>query len=544
MKDILLFCKKYMKMHSRQLLIYILLCIILGFFSLATPYISGNFVDYLISGNNVHDLLQYCILYFVISLGSIFLGYISNRLYISLQTRMGFELNRDVISHIQHLPLSYIETQDTAYLNQKINNDSNALMTFSISIIQSIVINFVTILLSFGVVYVFDPLIAISLFILIPCYFIAYQILKKRLFASSFCLKEKQSEYFGKLFEQLSHIKQLKLNALCTEFIYRLNVSFERVLHSAIQYQKISYIFTGLDSILLAIAHIFLFLYGGVQVLRGELSVGQFTIISSYFGIMLTSTRYFFSLGKNVQDIMVSFKRIKETLSNVPDQTGITIIKPISKISVRNYSKYFGRKCILDSFSAEFEKGNIYAIVGANGSGKTTLINSLLGLYTSECPNSIFYNEHPIEIIDLPKAYQQSFGIVEQEPILFEDTIAFNITFGLPLRNKEMLDYYIHLLGLDSFINSLPNKLQTLISENASNISGGEKQKICLIRALMKNPDVLILDEPTSALDKESAQNLKNYLLSIKDEKIVIIVTHDSSFNNIADIVISLPNSQ
>ena len=240
MKDILLFCKKYMKMHSKQLLIYILLCIILGFFSLATPYISGNFVDYLISGNNIYDLLQYCILYFAISLGSILLGYVSNRLYISLQTRMGFELNRDVISHIQHLPLSYIEAQDTAYLNQKVNNDSNALMTFCISIIQSIVINLVTILLSFGVVYVFDPLIAISLFFLIPCYFIAYQILKKRLFARSFRFKEKQSEYFGKLFEQLSHIKQLKLNALCSEFIFRLNTSFERVLHSAIQYQKIS----------------------------------------------------------------------------------------------------------------------------------------------------------------------------------------------------------------------------------------------------------------------------------------------------------------
>lgn len=530
-------------MHSRQLLIYILLCIILGFFSLTTPYISGSFVDYLISGNNIHDLLRYCILYFSISLGSILLGYVSNRLYISLQTRMGFELNRDVISHIQRLPLSYIEAQDTAYLNQRINNDSNTLMTFCISIIQSIVINFVTILLSFAVVYLFDPFIALSLFILIPCYFVAYQMLKNRLFARSFSFKEKQSEYFGKLFEQLSHIKQLKLNALCTEFILRLNVSFERVLHSAIQYQKISYIFTGLDSILLSIAHIFLFLYGGIQVLQGKLSVGQFTIISSYFGIMLTSTRYFFSLSKNVQDIMVSFKRLEETLSKSPNQTATTIINHISKISVRNYSKFFGSKNILTSFSAEFGKGKIYVIMGPNGSGKTTLMNSLLGLYNSEYSGDILYNEHPIETIDLSTAYKQSFGIVEQEPLLFEDTIDFNITLGFPLKNKEMLDYYTHLLGVDNFINSLPNKMQTIVSENASNISGGEKQKICLIRALIKNPDVLILDEPTSALDKESAQNLKKHLLSIKEDKIIIIVTHDNSFNNIADIVISLPTS-
>jgi len=118
MKDILLFCKKYMKLHRRQLCFYILLCIILGCFSLATPYVSGNFVDYLITGNSIGSLLQYCALYFSLSLGSVLLGYISNKLFISLQTRMGFELNRDVISHIQHLPLSFIESEDTAYLNQ------------------------------------------------------------------------------------------------------------------------------------------------------------------------------------------------------------------------------------------------------------------------------------------------------------------------------------------------------------------------------------------------------------------------------------------
>lgn len=542
MKDILLFCKKYMKLHSRQLFFYILLCIVLGCFSLATPYVSGNFVDYLITGNSIGNLLQYCALYLSLSLGSVVLGYISNKLFISLQTRMGFELNRDVISHIQHLPLSFIETADTSYLNQKANNDSNALMTFCISIIQSIVINFFTILLSFLVIFSFNPLIAISLFVLIPCYFIVYQILKKKLFTSSFKFKEKQAEYFSKLFEQISHIKQLKINALCSQFVYRLNSSFDHVFHAAIEYQKISYVFTGLDSIILCIAHIFLFLYGGILVLQSKLSVGQFTIISSYFSIMLTSTRYFFSLGKNVQDIMVSFKRITEILEQAPDSFGSIELTHISKIALHNYSKRFAQKCILNSVSAEFEEDKIYVIVGPNGSGKTTLINSILGLYTNECADKIFYNEYPIEKIDLPKIYQNLLGIVEQEPLLFEDTIYFNITLGSPLKRNDMLDYYIRLLGLDSFISSLPYKMNTVVGENASNLSGGEKQKICLIRALIKDPDVLVLDEPTSALDKESAQALKDYLRTTKKGRITIIVTHDRSLNDIADVVISLPN--
>lgn len=544
MKDILIFCHKYMKRHRNKLSFYILLCITSGLFSLATPYISGNFVDYLISGNSIHDLLPYCILYFTISLGSILLGYISNRLYIILHTRMGFELNRDIISHIQHLPLSFIESQDTAYLNQRVNNDSNALMTFSISIIQSVIINLVTVILSFIVVFSFDAIIAISLFILIPCYFAVYHMTRKILFERSFRFKEQQSVFFSNLFEQLSHIKQLKINAVCTEFILRLNSSFERVLHTAIQYQKISYIFSGLDSFILTIAHVFLFIYGGMQVLNSKLSVGQFTIISSYFGIMLASTRYFFSLGKNVQDNMVAYKRIQQIMTKTPDQTGDTTINSISKISVHNLTKSFGEKCILDSFSKEFNCGKIYVIIGPNGSGKSTLINALLGLYIGECPKSVYYNDLPIESVDLSNAYQLCFGIVEQEPLLFEDTVDFNITLGSVPEDVELLEHYIDLLGLKDFIKSLPNGMQSLISEKAANISGGEKQKICLIRALLKDPSVLVLDEPTSALDKESAQKLREHLLSIKRNKIILIVTHDRSFNCIADEIITLPNMQ
>lgn len=105
-----------------------------------------------------------------------------------------------------------------------------------------------------------------------------------------------------------------------------------------------------------------------------------------------------------------------------------------------------------------------------------------------------------------------------------------------------MIDYYTNLFGLDGFINSLPNKMNTIVGENASNLSGGEKQKICLIRALIKNPNVLVLDEPTSALDRESVQAFKDYLTATKKGKITVIVTHDRSLNDIADVVISLTN--
>lgn len=215
------------------------------------------------------------------------------------------------------------------------------------------------------------------------------------------------------------------------------------------------------------------------------------------------------------------------------------LINDISSITIRNLTKWFGSKCVLNHFSKKFERGKIYTITGPNGSGKTTLINCILGLYIGEYQGCIRYNEVPIETINMADVYQNNLGIVEQEPLLFEDTIEFNLTLGCMYSFETMLPY-LELFGLDTFLYALPNGVKTVLSENANNISGGEKQKISLVRALYKNPDVLVLDEPTSALDKESSEKLVAYLTSIKKNKIILIVTHDNTFETISDEIICM----
>lgn len=531
-----------MYIHKASIIAYILLCIAVSLFSLATPYISGNFIDYLIRGDGARFLIRYCILYIIISIGSMTLGYISNQLYIKLQTRLGFELNRDILIHIQQLPISYIKDQDTAYLSQRINNDSNTVMTFCISVIQNIIINAVTVVLSFGVVFVFNPIMAIALFALIPCYFIAYRLFKNLLFKSGFDLKERQSKFFGKLYEQLSHIQQVKIHSIGKLFLCRLNTVFERLMSSAFRYQKITYLFSGLDSFILTLAQIFLFLFGGLQVIQGKLSVGQFTIISSYFGLMVNSIRYFFSLGKNVQDNMVSYERLVSIINIAKSTNGNIKLKEVTNISLNNVSISFESKNVLENFCATFDRGNIYTIMGANGSGKSTLINLILGLYIDEFQGNVLFNGISIKQVDMIDARYRLIGVTEQEPVLFEDTIEFNLTFNLKKFSDDRLQFLMDVLGLRDFISSLPCGLKTFISEKAANISGGEKQKIALLRALLKDPDVLILDEPISALDSSSRNRLKEYLVSIKKQKLIIIITHDDTFTDISDVELSMVN--
>lgn len=540
MKKIFNICKIYFITHKNAVILHALLCVLLSLQSLATPYITGNFIDVLVIGSDLHGILNYCCIYTIITLISLIIGYICNRLYIKLQTTMSFELNRDVLIHLQKIPISYYFEQDKTSLNQKINNDANALITFCISLFQNLITNFLTVLLAILIISFFDIRIASVLFILIPCYYLVYKKFKNILFKSGYELKKSQTEYFGKLFEQISYIKQIKIFSLFSSFIYRLNYAFNKTINNAYKYQNSSYFFSSLDTVILSLAQIFLFIYGGLKVISGKISIGSFTIISSYFGMMLSSIRYFFSLGKNVQDVMVSYERLYELINIKSESLGLIRFESVDNIEIKNVSLVSKNKIIISDFNANFAKDRIYVINGDNGSGKSTLINLILGLFIDEFKGDIFFNNTSIKDIDMYYLRQRCIGITEQEPILFEDSIIYNIFLDENKDKSNNLSNLINILNFSDFLETLPSGIETKVCEKAATFSGGEKQKIALLRALIKDSDVLLLDEPTSALDSISSDRLMNYLKTIKKNKIIIIVTHDKRFLDVADDIICM----
>ena len=535
MKKIFKMCREYVKTHRTALILYVLLCVFLGLQSLATPYITGNFIDFLISSSGSESIIKYCAVFLAITLTGIIIGYLTNRLHIKLQTTISYEVNKSALAHLQKVSLSYVKNKDTAALNQRINNDSNAVITFYISLYQNIVINIITVLLGFIIISSFNVVLAGVLFVLIPCYFLAYRLFRQVLFERGLKLKQSQTNYFSKLNEQIAYIKQIKVFSLFDSFSSRLNHVFATTLNCAYNYQKISYSFSAIDTLILSAAQVFLFIYGGHQVVAGKLSVGNFTIISSYFAMMMTSVRYFFSLGKSLQETKVSYERLDSIMSIPVETVGKVKLSKIETISTKSLSLSENKKTIVSNLNTCFEAGHIYSVCGLNGSGKSTFINLLMGLYVDEYEGEILINNMSLKEIDMYSVRRNSMGIFEQNPVLFEDTILYNVQLNLDASNSDTIKQVIDTLGLRDFLDNLPEGLETVLYENAANISGGEKQKIALLRAIIKNPDVLLLDEPTSALDSITTSRLIEYLKSIKDGKIIIIVSHDEEVSQIAD---------
>jgi len=533
MIKIFIFCKRYLYIHKWRLFFYILISIIVSSSGLISPYLIGDFIDQLMNAENISFIYRYFALFAGINLTTLLLGYISGQLYVRIQTNLGFALNRDFIKRLQHAPINYTSKQDTAYLSQRINNDANALIIFCISIIQSVLVNVVIVIVTFLIMFVFHPGLSGVLLGIAVVYFVFYTLYKKILYKSSHALKESQSEFFGKLYEQLFNIRFIKLHSMFNHFIERLDRSFGWLLKSALNYQRASYIFGGLDKLVMIVAQMILLLFGGREIIAGRLTIGRFIIISSYFNMMLASIRYFFSLGQLIQVNMVSYNRLQELADVNPEPNGKQQLDEINSIKLDSVSFAYGETPVLHNISLSLTKGNIYMILGPNGAGKSTLVDILMGLQNGNYTGEVLYNGININNIDMNTTRGKYMGISEQEPILLADTLAYNINLGqteFTKTDKATVDKLIRILGLEAYINTLPNHLESTINENAANVSGGEKQKLSILRSLLKDPDVLVLDEPTSALDVTSKASLRTYLNEIKSDKIIIVVTHDNDF--------------
>ena len=533
------FCQKFIFKYKGMFSIYIFLNIIIGILSVIIPLISAKIIDNLTYIKSKELLISYSIIYACFIAGNMIVGFLSSYLYIKIQTKSGYELNTYLINHLQNVSLSYFNNTDTVYLNQRINSDSNTVIVFCINVIINVMVNFLTLTFTSIMLIKINYRIAIILIILLATYIAIYGIFKKPLYKIMLKTKEAQSEFFSKLNEQLFNVKFIKIHSASKFFAKRLDNTFSSLISKLVSSQKLSYLYASCDTTIGLLAQLSIFLIGGFSIISGNMTIGFFTIMTSYFSMMMNSARYFFNLGKSYQDNLVSYNRIIEILAIKKQNNGDLDLNSIDKISLENISFNYGDKSIFNSYNIEFKKGKIYNLIGDNGAGKTTLINLILGLYINDYSGNIDYNDINIENIDMYKTKLKHIGITEQEPILIADTLLNNITFGQSYNNNKLYEL-IDILNLDKYISSLENGLDTIINEKSSNISGGEKQKISILREVLKNPDVLIFDEPTSALDSLSKVKFINYLQEVKLDKIIIIISHDEIIKNISDEIVKI----
>lgn len=526
MKDFIKYSFSILKRDYACLIYLTTLCTLTSILNLFLPLIAGNFINKLISNPRMGIITQYCLVILILNLISYFLAYMIMRLNISIQINSTFHKNKNILQKIQRVSLLYLQNKDIAYMNQRINNDVNTMVIFVINVIKDVLVNMISLLFSISFLFRISELIFFVFFIVLILYILLYKTLKRRLLLLKKLVLERQSEYFSKLQEMLTYVKFTKIYNYTDFLIKPLTKKNDELKKTLLENQKYTYILTVSEQIIVMIFQICLYIIGGVQVINGKLSVGMFTIMSTYLGNVITSFKYFSTLYQQYLSAYVSYQRIIEFENLKDDNCGNMNIEDVEEIFLDNFSyTYNTQNKIIDNINYKFKVNEIYFISGKNGSGKTTLVNSILGLY-SEYDGNILVDGYSIKNINMYSFREKFVSFIDQHGLLINSSIYENISLNQNISIKTIETYLLDF-GLIKAYDEANEYLSKNINELSSNLSGGECQKICLIREFLRNKKVMIFDEPTSYLDVYSKNVFIKYVRNLKENHIVIIISHD-----------------
>ncbi len=296
---------------------------------------------------------------------------------------------------------------------------------------------------------------------------------------------------------------------------------------------------------------------GGLSVESGEMSLGQLVAFLFVLSMLYGPINSLFGAASGYVYEQAALKRIASIFYQQPEIQQHEVVAGDNVLSIfqekavfrseattsamsielKNVSFFYKDKAVLSDVSTTFPVGLCSAIVGINGAGKSTLLSIILGLI-SPATGSVSINKKAFSELEFGYIVNNS-GYLPQDILILGDSLRLNITLGRDI-NDEQIYIALNDLGLSDFLLDWSDGLDTMVLEGGRNLSGGRKQKIGLLRAVVNKPALLILDEPENNLDKTALMGLYNYLQASKGFCTIVLVTHGSTFDNLIDFTMKL----
>jgi len=525
-------------------------------FDLAPPVLIGIAIDIVVEGadsflgtlgiqDRRQQLIVLAFLTFVIwALESTF-DYFAAVTWRNISQDVEHSLRTDTFDNVLGLDLQYFENKSSGRLMAILNDDVNQLEKFLDTGANKLLQTMTTVIVIGGTFLYISPLIAIFAFIPIPVIIFGSFKFTKTIATRYTRIRNGIETLNANLSNSLSGI-------LTVKSFNREKREFERILTSSDEVKSANYHAIKLSAAFIPIIRIAILfgftatlLIGGFMALDGEINVAMYSVLLFITQRLLWPLTELGDTFDTYQRAMASFKRInalKDTQPEIKDGTvesmGINNSIVLEKV---NFS-YVENFPVLNNVSLEIEKGSTTAIVGSTGSGKSTLIKLLLRLYDVES-GKIIFDEENIQDLNI-HSLRKNIGLVSQDIFLFEGTVFENIAYGNLDATENEIWNAAKLSESDEFINLLPNKKDTIVGERGQKLSGGQRQRISIARAILKNPEILILDEATSAVDNETEAAIQRSLDTLKEGRTVIAIAHRLSTIRNADVIYVLEKGE
>ncbi len=537
---------EYLKKYRLQLTSIVIFSILTTISGIIVPYLNGNFIDVLISSGSLDYILRFAAVIIIIGILGAVASYFVNMSTAKMTANTSFDMLSDAIGHVQRIPYDVFTSRySPAYLIQRMTGDLNTMFSFFLNNFMNIFLKGITFIIVLAIVATINLEVFLVSLLFLPIYLICYIALKKPMFERNREYKERSNHYTKTMFEQINRLYEIKVEATFKKSVETERKSFAEYLRSLISFNRISYLFTSLDGIIAVLFQSVILVIGGIQIINGEMSIGEFTIVNTYFTTLLACTKYYFNLGKSIQDYRSSKTRMEEILNIEEENNGSIAVEDIDIISVSDVSYTYnpGTTNVINNLNITFRKGEITLVRGPNGVGKTTSVNIILGILQNLNEGVVEYNGIDIQKLDIYSARENCISTLIQSTNYPDQTVGDYLKDSLGLEPDGIIGL-IKLLELDSIYINDNFRISDYWDVKINNLSGGQKQRVILLKVLGKNNSVMILDEPSTGLDGSGTESLIRYLSKSKNRRITIIISHDTLFENISDEVLELSANQ
>lgn len=538
---------KYIGSKKASLILIFVFCVITTLVSIFGTKLNGDIVDNYIATGNVSGLYKICMVLIAMYLAATASTFVQNRLMVSIAQKTSSDIRKDLYEKMQHLPLKYYDTHSSGDLMSRLTNDvDNINITLSQSITQLIsgVINIVGMLIA---MLMLSPQLTIIGLLTIPITIMGTRTIMK--YTQPLFIKKQGDlgKLNGYIEEMVSGQKAVLLFGQEENVKKEFDHINKNITKSAILADAISGCMGPINNFINNLTYLVLAVCGGVFILKGmDISVGVVFTIILYMRNFNQPINQILNISNTLQGALAGAERVFEVMDENPEidkEESVDVDNLQGEVNLENVEfSYNNDKKILKNINLTAHKGQTIAIVGPTGSGKTTIINLLNKFYTIDS-GKISIDGKNIDDITM-ESLRKSVSVVLQDTYLFSVSIRENLRYGNLNATDEEIEKAAKLANAHNFIMQLEDGYETVLSDNGSNLSQGQRQLLAIARAILSNSSILILDEATSSIDTRTEVAIQEAMVNLMKGKTTFIIAHRLSTIRSADKILALKDGE
>lgn len=539
---------KTLKPLIPKYLVAILCGLLLNLLIIGSTFILKLLVDNVLPSKDTSLLMVFVLGYLSFYIFRNIISFLKEFLFSKYGYRILCDIRSDIFSSItSKFSFTSFSSERQGYIITLFRDWITSISWFLSNILLNTIAECILLLIGLIVLAVVNLKLFFITLMTLPLYGLIYLCFNSKIRKSRMNMMDKDVEVTQNLKDSLDSIKEIRILNTEDIFIKKYNLAQREFNEQGLKYVITTAAYDSLANITSILGQIIVLYYGAIEVFRGNMTVGTLIALNSVVALLYSPIERIVNFNRLLQVFKIDLGKLTEFLKNNISETNATDKMdyiPYANEKSRNILlkldgvsfSYYDLK-VLENINLEIEKGHSYAIDGENGSGKSTLINLVTGLLIPNYGN-VFFNG--VNIHNDLYEFRKQVGYVHQDTFLLNDSILNNITFGRDNGSKCYIEELLSICEVDSFMKSNSLHLNTVVGERGNKLSGGQKQKIALCRALYNDPKLLIIDEGTSNIDSDSEMRIINNIKSRFPSLSIILISHRLSTIRLADTILVL----